>query len=119
MQREPSGSLCCYTGKMPTNMYKAYIASDKWQRKRQQVFAHYGKRCYACRTRKGPFHVHHMDYSRLGRESMSDLIPLCIPCHREVTRVYKRNRRRGLRRVTMEYVRFKRAQGGEKSGTNS
>jgi hypothetical protein len=35
-------------------------------------------------------------------------MPLCIPCHREVTRIYKRNRRAGLRRVTMEFVKKKR-----------
>lgn len=92
-----------------TNAYKAYISSAAWQRKRTQVFAHYGKRCYACRTMKGPFHVHHMSYANLGREPLSDLIPLCMSCHREITRIYKRNRRRGLRRVTIEYVRAKRA----------
>jgi hypothetical protein len=51
-----------------------------------------------------------VSYARLGRESMSDLMPLCVPCHKEVTRVYKRNRRRGLRRVTMEFVKFKRGE---------
>lgn len=92
-----------------TQAYKDYIASERWARKRTQVFAHYGKRCWACRTMRGPIHVHHLSYANLGREPMNDLIPLCMQCHREVTRIYKRNRRRGLRRVTMEFVRAKRA----------
>lgn len=93
---------------MVTQAYKDYMKSDRWKRKRQQVFAHYGKRCYACRKYEKVLHVHHMTYARLGREAIGDLIPLCVPCHREVTRVYRRNRRRGLRRVTMEFVKFKR-----------
>src|SRR5690606_30076519 len=89
--------------------YRNYIKSPRWQKKRQQVFAHYGKRCYACRTIKGPIHVHHLTYERLGRELVSDLIPLCAPCHRQVTYIYRRSRRRGLRRVTMEFVKYKRS----------
>lgn len=95
---------------MVTEAYKAYIRSERWARKRTQVFAHYGKRCYACRRATGPIHVHHLSYANLGREPMSDLMPLCVQCHREVTWIYKRNRRRGLRRVTLEYVRAKRAE---------
>ena len=99
---------------MVTEAYKRYMKSDRWKAKRQEVFAYYGKRCYACRKRAKILHVHHMDYSRLGRESVKDLIPLCVPCHREVTRVYRRNRRRGLRRVTMEFVKMKRGKKDER-----
>lgn len=84
--------------------YKDYLRSAKWQKKREQVFRFYGKKCYACGTRQGPFHVHHLDYRNLGNEPLADLMPLCMSCHREVTVIYKRNRRRGLRRVTLEYV---------------
>lgn len=94
---------------MVTKAYRDYMRSERWQRKRRQVFAYYGKRCYACRKRAKVLHVHHMTYERLGREAITDLIPLCVPCHRSVTKIYKSNRRRGLRRVTMEFVRAKRA----------
>lgn len=91
--------------------YKDFIKSKRWQDKRQAYFKKYGKRCQACGTYKGPIHVHHMDYSRFGgREYLTDLCGLCAECHRTVTKVYKRNRRRGLRRVTMEFVNAKRAQ---------
>ncbi len=93
----------------PSKGYTDYIKSQKWQLKRQQYFARYGKRCQACGTFKGPIHVHHMDYSRLGREYLTDLCGLCITCHREVTAIYRKNRRRGLRRVTLEYVAKKRS----------
>ena len=95
---------------MVSQGYINYIKSERWKAKRQEVFRYYGKRCYACRKMAKVLHVHHMDYSRLGREAMSDLIPLCVPCHRSVTKVYKSNRRRGLRRVTMEFVKTKRKQ---------
>ena len=94
---------------MVTQAYKDYLKSERWKAKRQQVFAHYGKRCYACRKQAKVLHVHHLTYDRLFREAMGDLIPLCVPCHRALTKVYKSNRRRGLRRVTMEFVKKKRA----------
>lgn len=93
----------------PGPKYIAYIKSDKWKAKRQQVFAHYGKKCYACGARDKVLHCHHMTYARLGREAMGDLIPLCVPCHKEVTALYKRNRRRGLMRVTLEFVKMKKS----------
>ena len=95
---------------MITKRYRDYITSARWQAKRQSYFAKYGKRCQACFTGRGPIHVHHMDYARLGNEHLTDLCGLCVPCHREVTRIYRANRRRGLRRVTMEFVFMKRAQ---------
>ena len=100
---------------MVTQAYKDYINSSRWRAKRQQVFATYGKRCFACRKAAKVLHCHHMDYSRLGNEAMGDLIPLCVPCHREVTKMYKRNRRRGLRRVTMEFVKMKRNSGSTRN----
>lgn len=93
---------------MVTQAYVNYIKSPRWKKKREEVFAFYGKRCFACRKRAKVLHVHHVSYARLGREAMGDLMPLCVPCHKEVTRIYKRNRRRGLRRVTMEFVNMKR-----------
>lgn len=93
---------------MITEFYKKYLKSPEWAAKRQEVFRTYGKRCYACRKAPKVLHVHHVDYARLGNEAMGDLIPLCVPCHKELTRIYKKNRRRGLRRVTMEFVKKKR-----------
>lgn len=100
---------------MITKAYIDYIKSEKWQQKRQQYFMVYGRKCQACGTTKGPIHVHHMSYANLGNEPLSDLIGLCAKHHRAVTRIYRRNRRRGLRRVTMEYVQ--RVRNGKSSGS--
>lgn len=95
---------------MISKAYKAYLRSPEWGRKRQECFAIHGKRCKACGTARPPIHVHHLDYSKkLGTESArTDLMPLCQACHRSVTKIYRSNRRRGLRRVTLEYVYAKR-----------
>lgn len=95
---------------MVTRFYREYLKSKRWKDKRQQVFAHYGKRCYACRKTAKVLHCHHLSYAHLGNEPIKDLIPLCVPCHKALTKIYKRNRRRGLRRVSMEFVKVKRAQ---------
>jgi 5-methylcytosine-specific restriction endonuclease McrA len=94
---------------MITQRYRDYITGPKWQAKRQAYFRKYGKRCQACYSGQGPIHVHHMDYARLGNEHLTDLCGLCVKCHREVTAIYRKNRRRGLRRVTLEFVRAKRS----------
>lgn len=90
-----------------TKAYKDYIKSVKWQRKRKEYFATYGYKCQACKTTRGPIHVHHMDYKHLGNEPLTDLMGLCYGCHKDVTTFYRRNRRYGLRRITMEYVNNK------------
>jgi len=89
---------------MVTKAYVDYIKSDKWQRKRAEYFAVYGRKCQACGTTRGPIHVHHLSYAHLGNEPLTDLMGLCVKHHKAVTTIYRRNRRRGLRRVTMEYV---------------
>lgn len=68
--------------------YKMYLKSPQWKQKREQVFAHYGKRCYACKTYRGPIQVHHLSYAHFGNERIDELRPLCIKCHREVTALH-------------------------------
>lgn len=102
----------CYDGHMFTEEYKRYIKSERWKRKRQQVFAHYGRRCYACRKRARILHVHHRSYRNLTREPMSDLIPLCQPCHDKITKYHRRNRRRGIEINTAVMIKVIRRQQG-------
>lgn len=86
---------------MVTNAYKNYLRSPAWQAKRQAVFNHYGKRCFACKTYRGPIQVHHLTYVRLGHEHITDLRPLCQKCHREVTRLHWKM---GKRKVSGQVV---------------
>ena len=74
---------------MVTEAYRAYLKSDKWKAKRQAVFKHYGKRCYACRKQAKVLHVHHLTYERLGNEAMSKLGVDGEPIYREDGKVLK------------------------------
>jgi hypothetical protein len=61
--------------------YIRYINSDAWKLKKEQAFAHYGRRCSLC-GRTSNLTVHHNTYKNLGHEPMSDLCVLCWPCHK-------------------------------------
>lgn len=74
---------------MITESYRKYIKSVAWRKKRLQVFAYYGKRCYACGTLKN-IQVHHLTYQHFGNERIYELRPLCKRCHDEVGRLHWR-----------------------------
>jgi hypothetical protein len=61
--------------------YNQYINSGAWLRKREEAFAHHGRRCGQCGT-NCQLQVHHRSYVRLGAEQMGDLEILCDACHR-------------------------------------
>lgn len=64
--------------------YNDYIHSDEWKKKREEVFAKYGRRCGICQSVNG-IEVHHLTYDRIGEEMVSDLMPLCRDCHAKIT----------------------------------
>lgn len=39
-------------------------------------------RCQDCGKPSSTLEVHHLNYERFGRERMSDLRVLCVPCHK-------------------------------------
>lgn len=86
---------------MVTERYKDYMRSRKWAQFRQRALAHYGKKCFACGTFRGPIQIHHLTYIRFGREQLRDVRPLCQACHREVTRLHWKM---GKRKVNGEIV---------------
>ncbi len=76
--------------------YDAYIASGAWRESsaRLEELKLSGGLCRLC-ARGGPevrIEVHHRDYSRLGRERVSDLTTLCRECHLLVTNELRRRR---------------------------
>jgi hypothetical protein len=67
--------------------YRDYLASGHWADFQARVYAAYGSvTCVACDFPRPS--LHHVTYERLGRESLSDVIPLCSRCHRAVHRYH-------------------------------
>src|SRR5262245_54101442 len=62
--------------------YLDYIASPQWEEFRQRVLKHWKHCCAKCGKGDVVLQVHHLTYARLGRERLSDAVPLCIPCHK-------------------------------------
>lgn len=69
-----------YRKKEPTS-YKSYLRSDKWNRKREELFKKRGRVCEVCGSDHN-IHVHHLTYKRIFRERLTDLKVLCGKCHK-------------------------------------
>lgn len=108
-----------------TKEYLAYLQSEGWQKKRQEKLnltpycTHCNDICYKrdgtpvvmC---KGPLHVHHKTYARLGNERMSDLEVLCEFHHTELHRDRERDRERRRANAAMDtYATKKYGEGWE------
>ena len=58
--------------------YKEYLNSDLWKATRVMAFKKHGDICICGDIAT---EIHHLTYSRLGRERLDDLLPLCPSCH--------------------------------------
>lgn len=65
--------------------YVNYINSPEWAVYRRRVLKHWKFRCANCGATGVILQVHHLTYERLGRERLSDCVPLCVKygCHKE------------------------------------
>jgi hypothetical protein len=69
--------------KLGFSSYRCYLESDHWRALRvAYMAAGLPCRCLACLSPR--FQLHHRTYTRLGREQLGDLIPLCGECHTKV-----------------------------------
>lgn len=59
--------------------YGHYLRSLSWHRFRAIVLIAAAHRCADCDATAEQ--VHHLNYARIGREKLEDVIPLCGPCH--------------------------------------
>lgn len=59
-----------------------YLRSRHWRTLRREKIADVGYKCQRCKTRER-LDVHHLTYSRLGHERLSDLKVLCRACHQK------------------------------------
>ena len=55
--------------------------------------------------------MHHVDYSRLGREGFEDVVLLCVDCHEEVHAMKKANPELTLRDATRRVKRMIKPKG--------
>lgn len=63
--------------------YHDYLQSDLWRAKRAEYMASdLPKTCLGCGSDR--ITLHHRTYTRLGREQLLDLLPLCRDCHKRV-----------------------------------
>ncbi len=60
--------------------YSAYLKTDQWKHKRQQVLERENFLCQGCHYAKA-VHVHHTTYDNLGDELLFQLVALCVQCH--------------------------------------
>lgn len=60
--------------------YVNYLKSKHWMLLRTKLIQNHPY-CEVCESTEKPLQLHHLTYSRLGRERDSDLVPLCNDCH--------------------------------------
>lgn len=63
------------------NSYSEYLQSSHWKEVRSRALAMAENRCSICGN-PGNLCVHHNNYERLGKERDSDIIVLCMGCHK-------------------------------------
>lgn len=61
-------------------MYRNYLLSDAWKKKRTQVRDRARGVCEECKYNDGS-DAHHLTYQRIFAESLVDLVWLCRACH--------------------------------------
>lgn len=94
-------------------IYKAYMTSAQWRKKREQAFAYWGRRCFVC-GKRGSLQVHHLSYAMFMNERMQDLRPLCALHHREVERYHwsiGKQKYSGLQAMNMFILAYRRNRG--------
>ncbi|OLO80669.1 hypothetical protein BKH13_12790 [Actinomyces naeslundii] len=106
--------------------YTDWLASPGWHRRRQRWASEEQRRygrivCALCGARwsQSRGDLHHLSYSRMGRERHEDLMAMCRPCHelvhqaidasRSWQRLISRGRRRQVTLAIIESIRQSRA----------
>lgn len=86
--------------------YEDFLASDLWHTLKQKAFAtEQGKKCYFCSKR--PYTLHHVAYTRVNRESLDWLLPICKDCHDLIHKIEFNDRRINTFRATRDLAKQK------------
>ena len=70
--------------KRPTayeTLYERYLGTAYWRAKSKEAIACANFLCQRCYKRPAT-QSHHLTYDRVGNELLTDLLPVCAPCHR-------------------------------------
>lgn len=68
--------------------YAAYLVSPHWRDfQKRYAKAWPNCRCMACESKS--YHLHHVNYERLGSERLQDALPLCKACHEKLHATHK------------------------------
>ena len=82
-------------------MYRTYLKSEAWQRKRRKVLIRDRYTCQKCGEKdRKLLQVHHKTYDRVFKESLSDLITLCKKCHKLEHNKRRRRRKKRKKKTT-------------------
>jgi len=84
-------------------LYKNYLKSKKWKKRKNTYFKKYEKACLVCSSQN--VILHHLSYGRLGREKDADLVPLCFEHHEEFHNMYGT---KDLRKNTINFIILQR-----------
>lgn len=72
--------------------YLPYLSSTEWQDKRREYWESGAYRfCYVCEDPWIGFKgkdLHHRSYKNFGQEELDDLVPVCRPCHKDITQLW-------------------------------
>lgn len=65
--------------------YNHYLSTQHWSLIRSAALKRDGSKCADCGSGSDekPLEVHHVTYSRKGKENLEDLLTLCSECHEE------------------------------------
>lgn len=66
-----------------SKLYLDTIKSPRWKELRERLIAERGGKCQVCGRSDVTLQLHHVTYERLGNERDTDLLVVCIPCHKD------------------------------------
>ncbi len=72
--------IVCSTGEKFYN-YSDYLKGKHWQKVRAKYYATYKEKvCSMCESTKN-LNLHHLRYTSLGKEKLTDIVLVCKDCH--------------------------------------
>lgn len=87
------------------SLWRVYMRSPEWAARKVEYYSRHPKVCAACSSTES-IHLHHMTYKRITEEIDSDLVPLCLSCHRLVHKFHKSEDNLSLMAATKRFIAY-------------